>query len=240
MNDDLLSFLHLRNHLLITTKLVCMLRKLFHDLIGLHSKWKDNSLQYFPSLFHRSHPCSLDKPILCSLNCDVKILARFIFMFLECFVSEFLTATSHLRYFHLINTHQMQMLLALSSPTLRFTVLELASRGFLLKFKRISSGYEFVELSFRLWLTTPTSVPALFLANYIHPYLYLVSNASYVAYDHQGSNCTIKINVNNKTLKHPYCELYISIKVIVKDFLIGNFLHYKHHVDVLFATMYCK
>ncbi len=104
----------------------------------------------------------------------------------------------------------------------------------------MSSGYEFVELSFRLWLTTPTSVPALFLANYIHPYLYLVSNASYVANDHQGSYCTIKINVNNKTLKHPYCELYISIKVIVKDFLIGNFLHYKHHVDVLFATMYCK
>ncbi len=201
-----------------------MHQKLFRDLIWWHSKWKDNLLQCLSVWLHRSHPCWLGKPILCFLNCGVKILVRSKLEFLECSNSEFWTATTHLRCFRLLNTHQRQMLLALLLHSLKLAVLELALTGFLLKFKKTSSCYEFAELSFRLWLSTPTSVPALFLANCIHPKLYHFSNASYVSYDHQDSNCTIKFDVNNKILWYPYCELCISIKATAEDSPIGNFL----------------
>ena len=184
MNDDLLSFYYSSQSYILATELVCMHQKLFRDLIWWHSKWKDNSLQYLPSLLHRSQPCWLGKPILCFLNCGVKILVRPKSGFLECFNSEFWTETTRLQCFHLSNTHQRQMPLALLLHSLRLAVLELMPTGFVLTFKKTSSGYEFAELSFRLWLSKPTSVPVLFLANYIHPYSYLVSNASYVTYDH--------------------------------------------------------
>ena len=93
----------------------------------------------------------------------------------------------------------------------------------LLRFKRISSSYEFFKLSFRLWLLIPSSIAALFLTNHIHVYSYFTSNVNYEMHDHQGNHYTIKFDVNNKTLKHPYYELYTSIEVIVKDFLIENF-----------------
>ncbi len=147
-----------------------MRQKLFRGLIWSHSKWKDNLLQCLSSWLHRNHPCWLGKPILCFLNCGVKILARSKSGFLECFNSEFWTATTRLRCFRLSNTHQRQMPLALLLHSLRFAVLELAPSGFLLTFKKTSSCYEFAELLFRLWLLTPTNVPALFLANCIHTY----------------------------------------------------------------------
>jgi hypothetical protein len=178
-------------------------------------------LQCLSVWLHRSHPCWLGKPILCFLNCGVKILAHSKSGFLECFNSEFRTATTR---FPSLNTHQRQIPLALLLHSLRLAVLELVATGFLLTFKKTSSGYEFAELSFRLWLSTLTSVPALFLADCIHPNLYHFSNASYVSYDHQDSNCTIKFDENNKILWYPYYELCISIKATAKDSPIGNFL----------------
>ena len=199
MNDDLNSFFA-TSHYLLATKLVYMHQMLFRGLIWWHSKWKDNLLQCLSSWLHRRQSSWLGKPILCFLNCGVKILVRFKSGFLECFDSEFWTEITRLRCFRLPNTHQRQIPLALLLHSLRLAVLELMPTGFLLKFKKISSGYEFAELSFRLLLSKPTSVPVLFLANCIHPYSYLVSNASYVTYDHQGSNCTIKFDVRKKTL----------------------------------------
>ena len=90
--------------------------------------------------------------------------------------------------------------MALISPTLRLVALEQAQTNFLLTFRKNLLGYESVEILFQLLLTTPSSFAALFLANYKHTYSYLVFNTSYVAYDHKGNNCTIKFDVNNKTL----------------------------------------
>jgi hypothetical protein len=88
----------------------------------------------------------------------------------------------------------------------------------------ISSGYEFAELSFQFWFWTPSNFAALILTNHICANLYLASNVNCVKYDHQGNRCTIKFDVNNKTLVYPYYELYTSIKVIVKNFTVENFL----------------
>ena len=59
---------------------------------------------------------------------------------------------------------------------------------------------------------------------YLHTYSYLLSNARYVHYDHQGNHCTINFDVNNKTLRHPHCELCISVKATAEDSPIGNFI----------------
>ncbi len=87
----------------------------------------------------------------------------------------------------------------------------------------ISLGYEFVELSFQLWFWTQSNFEALYLVNHIRANLNLASNFNYVKYDHRGNHCTIKFDVNNKTLMYPYYELCTSIKVIARDFTVGNF-----------------
>ena len=91
-------------------------------------------------------------------------------------------------------------LLALLSPILSSQSLNLRQEDFFLHLKRISSDYEFVKLSFRLLVSTSTSVQVLILEIYIYPCSYFVSNASYVRFDRQGSNCIIKFDVSKKTL----------------------------------------
>ena len=94
-------------HNFITTELACMRQKFFRDLIESHSKWKDNFLPRLSVWLHHSHPCLLDKPILCFLSCGVTFLAPNQFGFLGCFLSKSSNAKFHLRCCHLSNTRQM-------------------------------------------------------------------------------------------------------------------------------------
>ena len=125
---------------------------------------------------HHNHLCFLYILILYSLNCGAVILTRVKSGFLEYFLPKLLTISTHLRYFRLLNTHQRQTLLALLIPSSTLSVLKQMPKDSLLRFKRISSSYEFFKLSFRLWLLIPSSIAALFLTNHIHVYSYFTSN----------------------------------------------------------------
>ena len=135
-------------------------------------------------MLHRSHLCLLDKLILCSLNFGVRFLTRFKFEFLEYLLSKYLIVATHFLCLDLKNIRRMQTLKAWLLPSLGILTLQLRLKHFLLVFKKISLGYEFVKLLFRLWIWTPSTFVSLFLANHIHTYLNLPSNTNYEKNDH--------------------------------------------------------